>query len=130
MTLTAPRCFALALLMFITPTLGWAITSPGDTQSGLASYYGKEFHGRRTASGQRFDMNKLTAAHRKLPIGSRVRVTHHGTGKSIVVTVTDRGPFKKGRVIDLSLAAARSLGMVKAGVSRVSVELLSLPDDS
>jgi len=89
---------------------------------GLASYYGKRFHGRRTASGGRYDMNALTCAHPRAPFGSRLKVTDLETGRSVLVTVTDRGPFAAGRVVDLSLAAARALGMVHRGVARVRVE--------
>ena len=91
---------------------------------GLASYYAHRYHGRRTASGERFDMRKMTAAHRTLPFGTRVRVTSVANGRSVVVRVNDRGPFVAGRVIDLSLAAARQLDMVRAGVTPVRVEVL------
>jgi rare lipoprotein A len=94
----------------------------GFRQVGLASWYGPGFHGRRTASGDRFDQNDLTAAHRKLPLGSEVRVTNLENGRSIVVEINDRGPYVAGRVIDLSKAAARRLGMVDDGVARVRIE--------
>jgi len=99
----------------------------GDSQVGIASYYGGKFHGRKTANGERFDMNALTAAHKTLPLGTKVRVTHVKTGKSVVVRINDRGPFIKGRVIDLSRRAARDLGMIHSGLARVRVEVLSLP---
>jgi rare lipoprotein A len=89
---------------------------------GLASFYGGEFQGRRTASGARYDMHALTCAHPSAPFGTRLRVTDLETGRSVVVTVNDRGPFAPGRVVDLSLAAARQLGMVRRGVVRVRVE--------
>lgn len=89
---------------------------------GLASYYGGEFQGRRTASGSRYDMHALTCAHPTAPFGTRLRVTDLESGRSVVVTVNDRGPFAPGRVIDLSLAAARQLGMVRRGVVRVRVD--------
>ena len=89
---------------------------------GLASYYGKRFHGHTTASGARYDMNAFTCAHPHEPFGSRLKVTDLETGRSVLVTVTDRGPFAAGRVVDLSLAAARALGMVHRGVARVRVE--------
>ncbi|HEX9401413.1 MAG TPA: septal ring lytic transglycosylase RlpA family protein [Anaeromyxobacter sp.] len=89
---------------------------------GLASFYGRRFQGRTTASGGRYDMNALTCAHPSAPFGSRLRVTDVETGRSVVVTVTDRGPFAAGRVVDLSLAAARTLGIVRRGVARVRVE--------
>ncbi|MFY3743175.1 septal ring lytic transglycosylase RlpA family protein [Anaeromyxobacter sp. Red801] len=94
---------------------------PGE-QVGLASYYGKRHHGRRTASGSRFDMHAMTCAHRTAPFGTRLKVTSLESGKSVVVKVTDRGPFAGGRVVDLSYAAARKLGMVEDGVVRVRVE--------
>jgi rare lipoprotein A len=97
----------------------------GHTEVGQASYYAAPYHGRATASGERFDTHKLTAAHRTLPFGTRVRVTNLTNGKSVVVTITDRGPFKHGRVIDVSERAARELGFVRAGTARVRVQVLS-----
>jgi rare lipoprotein A (peptidoglycan hydrolase) len=93
--------------------------------TGLASWYGAKHHGKRTASGEIFDQNKFTAAHRTLPWGSIVRVTNLDNGKSVEVRINDRGPFTKARIIDLSRAAARALGMVQSGVSPVRMELLS-----
>ena len=90
---------------------------------GVASYYGREFAGRRTANGERFNPAEYTAAHRTLPFGSRVRVTN-ASGKSVVVRINDRGPFHGGRVIDLSQAAAADLGLVRAGSGRVELALL------
>jgi rare lipoprotein A len=89
---------------------------------GIASFYANKFHGRRTASGARYDKRALTCAHRKAPFGSRLRVTDIESGRSVVVTVNDRGPFTRGRVVDLSLAAARKLRIVARGVARVRVE--------
>lgn len=91
---------------------------------GRASYYGERFRGRRTASGERFDPDGLTAAHRTLPFGTRLRVTNVRTGRSVVVRVTDRGPFHGSRILDLSKAAARRIGMVRSGTARVRVERL------
>jgi rare lipoprotein A len=91
-------------------------------QVGLASFYGRRHRGRRTASGARYDPAAFTCAHRTEPFGVRLAVTDLDTGRSVVVTVNDRGPFVRGRVIDLSLAAARALGMVERGVARVRVE--------
>jgi rare lipoprotein A (peptidoglycan hydrolase) len=93
--------------------------------SGDASYYGDELAGNPTASGERFDPAKLTAAHRTLPLGSRVRVTNLNNGESVVVRINDRGPFHGQRVIDLSKAAAREIGMLSRGTARVRLELLS-----
>lgn len=91
---------------------------------GAASYYGSELAGNPTASGERFDPEALTAAHRTLPLGSRVRVTNVRTGASVVVRINDRGPFHGQRVIDLSRAAARQIGMLQRGTARVRMELI------
>ncbi len=91
---------------------------------GWASWYGKDFHGRRTASGAVYDMYQLTAAHKTLPLGTSAMVTHLDNGKSAMVTINDRGPFVKGRIIDLSYAAAQALGMVEDGVAKVRVEVV------
>ena len=91
---------------------------------GVASYYADQFHGRRTASGERFDMAALTAAHRTLPFGSKVRVTNPANGKSVVVRINDRGPFTGGRTIDVSRAAAQRLGLIARGHGRVELALL------
>ncbi len=91
-------------------------------QRGLASWYGPGFHGRKTASGERFNQNAMTAAHRTLPLGCRVRVRYQETGETVRVRINDRGPYKPGRVIDLSRAAAQRLGIVDEGLARVTVE--------
>ncbi len=93
----------------------------GHSFSGMASYYGNE-SGSKTASGQRFNQNAMTCAHRSLPFGTRLRVTHGD--RSVVVTVNDRGPFVRGRVLDLSTAAARAVGLTGAGVGRVTAEVV------
>jgi len=87
----------------------------------VASYYGRAHDGRRTASGEIFHMDEMTAAHRSLPFGTRVRVTNLANGRQAVVRINDRGPFRRGRIIDLSYAAARKLGLVRRGVARVRV---------
>ena len=92
---------------------------------GMASYYGRELAGNRTASGERFDPGQLTAAHRTLPFGSMVRVTNMSNGDSVVVRINDRGPFHGGRVIDVSHAAAREIGMHRSGTARVKLALLA-----
>jgi rare lipoprotein A len=103
---------------------------PGDDEvgellgSGTASYYAAKFHGRRTASGERFDMHAMTAAHRTLPFGSKVRVTNPANGNSVVVRINDRGPFTKGRAIDVSHAAAKELGLIARGHGTVEMALL------
>lgn len=89
---------------------------------GIASFYGREHHGGPTASGERFNMNAMTAAHRTAPLGSRLKVTNLKNGKSVVVRINDRGPFIKGRIIDLSRGAADVLGFTGAGLTRVAVE--------
>ena len=94
------------------------------SQQGKASYYGARHHGRKTASGERFNKNALTAAHRSLPFGTVVRVTNLNNQQSIIVRINDRGPFAKGRIIDLSEQAAREINMIRAGVAQVKVELL------
>ncbi len=97
----------------------------GFRQTGLASWYGKIFHGRRTASGERYDMHALTAAHRTLPLGACVRVTSLARMRSVVVRINDRGPFVRGRIIDLSYAAAEALGVRGAGGAQVRLEHIS-----
>jgi rare lipoprotein A len=101
----------------ISPSFG-----SGRAFSGMASYYGSE-SGSRTASGQRFNQNAMTAAHRTLPFGTKLRVTHGG--RSVIVTINDRGPFIRGRVLDLSTGAARAIGLTGAGVGRVTAEVVS-----
>jgi rare lipoprotein A len=93
----------------------------GDVQHGLATWYGR---GRGTASGERFDRRAMTAAHRTLPFHTRVRVTNRHNGRSVIVRINDRGPFVRGRIIDVSEAAAEALGMKRAGVVPVKVERL------
>jgi rare lipoprotein A len=95
---------------------------------GNASYYGKQYHGRKTASGERFNMRELTAAHRTLPFGTNVKVTNLANDRSVVVRVNDRGPFKRDRILDVSLEAARRLQMVGAGIARVRIEPLNQSD--
>ena len=92
---------------------------------GEASWYGGKFQGRTTANGERFDMNQLTAAHRSLPFGSRVRVTNQATKESVVVRINDRGPYAGNRVIDLSRAAAKAVRLIGPGVAPVKLEVLT-----
>jgi rare lipoprotein A len=96
--------------------------SSGRSFSGMASFYGNE-SGSKTASGQRFNQNAMTAAHRSLPFGTKLRVTHGS--RSVIVTINDRGPFIRGRVLDLSTGAARAIGLTSAGVGRVTAEVVS-----
>ncbi len=90
-------------------------------ERGMASWYGEQFHGRRTASGEPFDKHEFTAAHKTLPFGTLVRVRHARTGKEVTVRINDRGPFTRGRVIDLSRAAASAIGLMQTGVAPVLV---------
>ena len=117
-----------AALLLAAGTLGCAttrgVTLARDQQVGVASYYAHAHQGRRTASGERFDMAEMTAAHRTLPFGTRVRVTNLANGRRTVVRINDRGPFKRKRLIDLSYAAARELGMVGRGTTRVRLEVV------
>ena len=98
---------------------------PPTTETGLASWYGAKHHGKRTASGEVFNQNQFTAAHRTLPFGSRVKVINLDNGKSIYVRINDRGPFKRGRIIDVSRAAAKALDMVQEGIATVRIEWAS-----
>ncbi len=100
-----------------------ALAMPAAAETCRASWYGTAHHGRTMANGKPFDMHALTAAHRTWPFGTRVRVTYRG--RSVVVVITDRGPFAGGRCIDLSLAAAQALGMVRAGVGTVTLNRLN-----
>lgn len=95
------------------------------TIQGIASWYGKQFHGRQTANGERFDMHELTAAHRSLPFGTTVEVKNLANGRSVVVRINDRGPYSGRRVIDLSYGAAKQLGMVGSGTAKVAIQPLS-----
>ena len=108
--------FVVALGM-LTPLIGASL--PAAAQTGAASWYGS---GRRTASGERFNPNGLTAAHRSLPFGTKVRVENRRTGRSVIVRINDRGPFVRGRIIDLSRGSARALGM--GGTTYVSLQIL------
>lgn len=104
-------------------------TDPEPFERGVASWYGLPFHGRRTANGERFDMNALTAAHKTLPFGTLVKVRSLVNGREVVVRINDRGPFTPGRIIDLSHAAAKAIGLLGIGTKRVSLTLVG-PDPS
>ena len=99
----------------------------GQTETGIASWYGIPYDGRRSANGEIFDMQKWTAAHRTLPFDTWVQVTNLANGKHVDVRITDRGPFVDGRIIDLSLAAARELDMVQSGIVRVRIKVIRKP---
>jgi rare lipoprotein A len=98
------------------------------TEKGMASYYGKDFHGKKTACGEKFDMNEFTAAHKKLPFNTLVKVTNLSNSKSVIVRINDRGPFTKKRIIDLSRAAASRIDIVRAGVASVKIEVIGSDD--
>jgi rare lipoprotein A len=100
---------------------------PQSYETGKASYYGSEFEGRKTASGERYDGKALTAAHRTLPFGTRVRVVNLGNERSVEVVINDRGPHVKGRIVDLSRKAAKEIDMIGAGVAHVRIEVLAAP---
>ena len=100
----------------------------GHTETGVASWYGEPYHGRRAANCEIYDMEKLTAAHRTLPFGTWVRVANPANGKSVVVRITDRGPFVGGRIIDLSHAAARAIDMIGPGTAKVRVTVTRPPE--
>lgn len=100
---------------------------PVEVETGIASWYGAPYHNRRGSNGEVYDMNAMTAAHRTLPLGSIVRVTNLDSRKSAMVRITDRGPFIEGRIIDLSQAAAKQIGLVQKGTGRVRVEVLKTP---
>lgn len=108
------------------PSSDRGTVEPGWEQTGLASWYGEPFHGRATASGERYDQEGLTAAHRSLPFGTWVRVENLENGRSVRVRVTDRGPFVDDRIIDLSRAAARALGLIGPGTGRVRLEVVEV----
>lgn len=97
---------------------------------GLASWYGEQFQGDPTASGETFNMNALTAAHRDLPLGTKIRVTNLHNHRSVILRINDRGPFVPGRLLDVSRAAARLLGFSRSGTARVRVDVVRLPKDS
>jgi rare lipoprotein A len=105
----------LSFLQSCTPAGRRGTVRVGMVQTGLASYYGEKYHGRRTASGEIFDMYKLSAAHRSLPLGTRVRVRNLANGRTLVLRINDRGPFVRGRILDCSWEAARQLGFLQQG---------------
>jgi peptidoglycan lytic transglycosylase len=121
------RCVKGMVLLFVLLTLSPAFAAAED---GLASWYGGKFHGRMTSSGEVFNTNELTAAHRTLPFGTIVKVTNLDNGKSVQVKINDRGPFVEGRIIDLSRAAAVQLGMIDSGVAHVSLQIVEFVSPS
>jgi len=115
----------LITLSFFFPLSGGSVENY--PQYGKASWYGGKFHGRKTANGERFNKHSFTAAHKKLPFGTIIRVTNLRNGKNVYVRINDRGPFIMGRIVDISRAAAEAIGFKKRGVARVRVEVISLP---
>lgn len=126
--LVLPLLLALLFLPLMACASSSTVRSPDGERHemrGQASWYGEPFHGRQTASGETFNMNAHTAAHKTLPFGTMVRVRTTEDRRTVVVRITDRGPFTRGRVIDLSYAAARDLGMIQAGVVDVELEVIN-----
>ena len=113
----------LVTLLFTTNVMAKTKVNQHSTR-GEASYYACFHHGKKTASGERFNMHSLTAAHRTLPLGSKIKVTNLNNGKEVVVRVNDRGPYARGRVLDVSLGAAKKLDMIKTGTAKVSIQIL------
>lgn len=123
------KCFIFTVIIFLfigvsQPTFA---QSTKKTQVGSASWYGSKYHGRKTSSGERYNKNDMTAAHKTLPFGTKVKVTNPANDESVILRINDRGPFVGNRIIDVSEAAARKLGMHSKGVARVKVEVIELP---
>jgi len=110
------------------PVIATPKRTPLSVEHGKATWYGGRFHGRKTASGERFDKNDFTCAHKKLPFGTIVRVVNLETDRSVLVRVNDRGPYGKGRIVDVSEAAAKKLGMIHRGVVKARLEVMSKPE--
>lgn len=141
-TISSPIRYAFTVLFLVGSVVLWACATPQRSQFyrpyagkgnqeykaiGLASWYGQPFHGRRTASGERYDMNEMTCAHKSLPFGAMLKVTNLRNNKSVIVKVNDRGPFVRDRLIDLSRAAANQLAFVRAGTAKVCIEWINDP---
>jgi rare lipoprotein A len=114
-----------ALVILFASISGCARRIPTESYEGIASYYAMEHHGKKTASGERFNMYSYTAAHKTLPFGSKVKVINLSNGRSVIVRINDRGPFRKNRIIDLSWAAAKKLKFLREGTTLVRLEILS-----
>jgi peptidoglycan lytic transglycosylase len=124
-----PFAAGLLAILALSPLSSTASSDHTQALKGTASYYGAKFHGRRTASGERFNQEALTAAHKTLPLGIKVRVTNLRNGESVEVKINDRGPYVRGRIIDLSKGAARKLRMLRSGTAKVKVEVIAKQDD-
>ncbi len=120
------RIIVIFITLFILTRIGSCIKTASfkhsESQTGIASFYASGFHGKKTASGEIFSNRKYTAAHRKLPFGTKVKVTNLSNNKKVIVKINDRGPYAKGRIIDLSYQAAKDLDMIKKGVVKVKIE--------
>ncbi|MHA6298651.1 septal ring lytic transglycosylase RlpA family protein [Devosia sp. CAU 1758] len=116
-------CGLFALSLTLAPNL--QVHAHTSTSSGIASWYGPGFHGRTTANGERYNMNAMTAAHKTLKFGTKVKVTNNTNGKSVVVRINDRGPYIGKRVIDLSRSAADAIDMIGPGTANVTIEVLA-----
>ena len=119
--------FSFILIIFFALNISAFATGKGKTQTGTASWYGTKYHGRKSSNGEIYNKNKLTAAHPSLPFGTEVKVTNLANNKSVIVRITDRGPFKGRRLIDLSEAAAREIDMIRSGLAKVAMEILTQP---
>jgi rare lipoprotein A len=127
LSIAAGAAAILSATIFAAPeSVAQQLASEGDEVVGRASWYGAQFQGQETASGEPFDMQELTAAHPTLPFGSRVRVTNEANGRSVVVRINDRGPYRGNRIIDLSRKAAEMIGLKSKGVGRVKVEVIEI----
>ncbi len=117
-----PSSFPFSLLLIL--IVGTHVFAQSESMSGMASYYGNEFQGKKTASGEKYDKRKYTAAHRTYTFGTKLKVTNLATGKAVLVKVNDRGPYSNHRIIDLSYAAAKDLGMIASGIIEVKIEIV------
>lgn len=120
--------FSFILTLLISLNFSAFSAENGKVKTGTASWYGTKYHGRKSSNGEVYNKNKMTAAHPSLPFGTEVKVTNLANNESVVVRITDRGPFGKNRMIDLSEAAARKLDMIRTGTAQVSMEILSKPE--
>lgn len=126
--------FVMLFLAYIIPGSAWALPASNKdidsigpsfrTETGVASYYGDKFHGRRTANGEQYNQWKYTAAHKSYPFGTLIRATNLKNGKSVIVRINDRGPYAKGRIIDLSVRAAETIDLLDSGIAKVKLEIL------
>ncbi len=124
------KCYILTVIIFLFIGVGQPILAQStDTQKGEASWYGSRYHGRKTSSGEVYNKNKMTAAHKTLPFGTKVKVTNLDNNESVIVRINDRGPFVGDRIIDVSEVAARKLDFHANGIGNVKVEVLELPGD-